>query len=311
MVGYEIIPVKTGPNGIVEIEDIKPLIDSEVAGIMMTNPNTCGLFERNIVEIANLIHSVDGIFYMDGANFNAIVGIVKPADLGVDVMHINLHKTFSTPHGGGGPGAGPVGVRADLIPFLPSPLIEKKNGGYVLSDHSKNTIGRVTGYYGNFSIHIRALAYMLSLGTTPDGTDTYLKRMSTVAVMNANYIRERLRTHFHIPYDTVCMHEVILSDQIQENYGIKTIHIAKRLMDYGYHPMTVYFPLIVHGAMMIEPTESETKESLDLFCDAMIAIAEECKNLPELVLNAPTRVSREKIDELRAQKQPRLRWLPE
>ncbi len=308
MIGYEIVPVKTGPKGYVEVEEVKKVIDSEVAGIMMTNPNTCGLFEQNIVEIAKLIHSVDGIFYMDGANFNAIVGIVKPSDLGVDIMHINLHKTFSTPHGGGGPGAGPVGVREDLIPYLPVPRVEKRGERYVVVREEAQSIGRVTGYLGNFSIHIRALTYMLSLGRERDGTDTYLKRMSTAAVLNANYIRERLKKHYHIPYNDVCMHEVVLSDEWQQAGGIKTLNIAKRLMDYGYHPMTVYFPLIIHGAMMIEPTESETKETLDLFCDSMIAIAEECKQTPEVVLNAPTRVNRERVDELRAQKQPKLRW---
>jgi glycine dehydrogenase subunit 2 len=308
MVGYEIISVPTGPEGIVEVEEIKKIISPEIAGIMMTNPNTCGLFEKNIHEIAKLIHAVDGLFYMDGANFNAIVGITRPADLGVDIMHINLHKTFSTPHGGGGPGSGPVGVRAHLQDFLPSPTVVKTETSYKYNYEVPSSIGRLTGYYGNFSILIRALAYMLSLGTTPAGNETYAKKMATAAVLNANYIRHRLRSYFKIPYDSLCMHEVILSDEIQEKYGIKTLNIAKRLMDYGYHPMTVYFPLIIHGAMMIEPTESETKETLDRFCDVMIAIAKECETHPEIVLNAPTRVARERVDELRAQKQPRLRW---
>ncbi len=314
MVGYEIVSVPTGPNGYVELEEVKKVLSPEIAGIMMTNPNTCGLFERNIVEIAKLIHSVDGLFYMDGANFNAIVGIAKPADLGVDIMHINLHKTFSTPHGGGGPGAGPVGVRADLKQFLPAPIVEQKTGTsrdkpeFYLNFDMPQSIGRVGGYFGNFSIHIRALAYLLSLGAKSMEQETYLKKMSTAAVLNANYIRHRLRGHFQIPYDSICMHEVVLSDELQEKFGVKTLNIAKRLIDYGYHPMTVYFPLIVHGAMMIEPTESETKETLDQFCDVMIEIANECVTQPDLVLNAPTRVTREKVDELRAQKQPRLRW---
>lgn len=308
MVGYEIISVPTGPNGIVELEEIQKVIGPEVAGIMMTNPNTCGLFEKNIFEIAKLIHSVDGLFYMDGANFNAIVGITRPADLGVDIMHINLHKTFSTPHGGGGPGSGPVGVRKDLGKFLPTPIVEKVDNAYRLNFDLPLSIGRVGGYYGNFSIHIRALAYLLSLGSIPQTGETYLKKMSMAAVLNANYIRHRLRPYFKIPYDTTCMHEVILSDELQEAKGIKTLNIAKRLIDYGYHPMTVYFPLIVHGAMMIEPTESETKETLDQFCNVMIEIARECVETPELVLQAPTRANREKVDELRAQKQPRLRW---
>ncbi len=309
MVGYDILSVPTGPDGIVEVEAIEKILDSEVAGLMITNPNTLGLFERNIRRISELVHSVDGLVYMDGANFNALLGIVRPADLGVDIMHINLHKTFSTPHGGGGPGAGPVGVREHLKEFLPSPVIERQKSQYVFNYNLPQSVGRMTGYFGNFAIHIRALAYMLSIGTTPDGKDTYLKKMSTAAVLNANYIRERLRKYYRIPYDQPCMHEVILSDDLQEKYGIKTLHIAKRLMDYGYHPMTVYFPLVVHGAMMIEPTESETKETLDQFCDVMIEIAKECQEKPDTVLNAPTRVAREKVDELRAQKQPRLRWV--
>ncbi len=306
MVGYEIVPITTGPRGIVELDEIKRVLGDDIAGIMMTNPNTCGLLETNIREIAQLVHSVGGLFYMDGANFNAIVGIYRPADLGVDVMHINLHKTFSTPHGGGGPGSGPVGVRDFLRDFLPTPLVTKIGETFSFQTQSSASIGRVSGYYGNFSIHIRALAYMLSLGTTEQG-DTFLRRMSMAAVLNANYIRSRLKGVYEIPYDRVCMHEVILSDQLQEAYGIKTLHIAKRLMDYGYHPMTVYFPLIIHGAMMIEPTESETKETLDRFCDVMIAIARECEKTPDVVLNAPTKVFREKVDELRAQKQPKLK----
>lgn len=311
MVGYEILSVPTGPEGIVEVSEIEKILSPDVAGIMMTNPNTCGLFEKNIHEIARLIHSVDGLFYMDGANFNAIAGIARPADLGVDIMHINLHKTFSTPHGGGGPGSGPVGVREHLKEFLPSPTVVNDGFRYKFNYNLPDSIGRVTGYNGNFSILIRALTYMLSLGTTANGKDTYVRKMATAAVLNANYIRHRLRGHYKISYDTICMHEVILSDEIQEKFGIKTLNIAKRLMDYGYHPMTVYFPLIVHGAMMIEPTESETKETLDRFCDVMIEIAKECEKTPEVVLQAPTRVARERVDELRAQKQPRLRWLPQ
>lgn len=310
MIGYDIVPVPTGPRGIVEIADVEKLIDQDVAGIMMTNPSTLGLFEENIHKISELIHSVDGLVYMDGANFNAIVGVVKPADLGVDIMHINVHKTFSTPHGGGGPGAGPVGVRSHLKKFLPVPIVEKTNDKFVLNYDLPESIGRVSGYYGTFAIHIRALTYMLSIGTTSDKKDSYLKRMATGAVLNANYIRHRLRGHYNIPFDVPCGHEVVINDDLQQKYGIKTIHIAKRLMDYGYHPMTVYFPLVVPGAMMIEPTESETKETLDQFCDVMIEIARECRETPDVVLNAPTRVNREKVDELRAQKQPRLSWRP-
>lgn len=312
MIGYEIVKIPTGENGIVEIEDVKPLIDDGVAGIMMTNPNTLGLFETHIKEIADLIHEVDGLFYMDGANFNAILGITKPSDLGVDIMHINLHKTFSTPHGGGGPGSGPVGVVEKLKDFLPTPVVvQKKDGKYSLMSDLPKSIGRVGGYYGNFSIHLRALAYMLSIGQTADGKDTYLKKMSTAAVLNANYIRKKLSPYFEIPYPHSCMHEVVLSDakQVTESQ-VETKHLAKRLMDYGYHPMTVYFPLVVHGAMMIEPTESETIETLNEFCDAMISIAKEAKETPEIVKNAPNLTYRRQVDELRAQKQPQLRWEP-
>jgi glycine dehydrogenase subunit 2 len=310
MINYEIVPVPTGPRGIVEVEDIQKILTPDIAGIMMTNPSTLGLFEENIHKIAELIHSVDGLVYMDGANFNAIVGVVKPADLGVDIMHINLHKTFSTPHGGGGPGSGPVGVRAHLKKFLPTPIVEKTGNRYNLNENLPDSIGRVGGYYGNFAIHIRALTYMLTIGTTPDGKDTYLRQIAAAAVLNANYIRHRLRGHYEIAFDVPCGHEVVLSDSKQNKFGVKTLNIAKRLMDYGYHPMTVYFPLVVQGAMMIEPTESETKETLDQFCDVMIQIAKECEEKPEIVLNAPTRAFRKKVDELRAQKQPRLRWMP-
>jgi glycine dehydrogenase subunit 2 len=309
MVGYEIVSIPTNPKGVVEIADIKPLIDESVAGIMMTNPNTLGLFEDHIHEIAELIHAVDGVFYMDGANFNAILGIVRPGDLGVDVMHINLHKTFSTPHGGGGPGAGAVAVREHLREFLPNPRVVREGSSFRYDYHAPYSIGRIGGYFGNFAIHIRALTYMLSIGTTEDGESSYLRKIAEAAVLNANYIRVRLQDHYDIPFKRICMHECLISDRFQEEYGIKTLDIAKRLMDYGYHPMTVYFPLVVSGAMLIEPTESETKEALDEFCDAMIQIANEVKTDRELVAHAPTRTFRRRVDELRAQKQARLRWL--
>lgn len=308
MLGYEIVSIPTNPTGVVEPADIQALIDDQVAGIMITNPNTLGLFETHIHKIAELIHSVDGLVYMDGANFNAILGVVRPADLGVDIMHINLHKTFSTPHGGGGPGAGAVGVRSHLKAYLPRPFVEKNESGYYFKRDLPDSIGRVGGYYGNFSIHIRALAYMLSIGKLPGRDETYLRKIAEAAVLNANYIKARLADYYDIPYSQTCMHEVLLSDSRQQALGIKTLDIAKRLMDYGYHPMTVYFPLVVHGAMLIEPTESETKESLDEFCDAMIAIAKECESQPETVRRAPHTAFRKRVDELRAQKQPVLRW---
>jgi len=309
MLGYEIVSIPSNDTGIVHLEEVEKLLDDEVAGIMITNPNTLGLFEENIHLIAKKIHEKDGLVYMDGANFNAILGITRPADLGVDIMHINLHKTFSTPHGGGGPGAGAVGVRENLIQFLPMPAVKKTEKGFSWNYDMPDSIGRIGGYFGNFSIHVRALAYLLSIGSAPDGKSIpFFRKMSEAAVLNANYIRARLKGHYHIPHDRACMHECLISDQNQNADGIKTLDIAKRLMDYGYHPMTVYFPLVVSGAMLIEPTESETKENLDDFCDAMIAIAEECKSQPEIVRTAPHCSFRKRVDELRAQKQPRLRW---
>lgn len=308
MLGYEIVSIPTNETGVVAVEDIEPLLTDDIAGIMMTNPNTLGLFEENIHQIAELLHSKDALFYMDGANFNAILGIARPADLGVDVMHINLHKTFSTPHGGGGPGAGAVGVREHLREFLPVPQVIKNGDSYELKEDYPHSIGRVGGFLGNFSIHVRALAYMLSIGVSKDGKEAYFRKISEAAVLNANYIKNRLSEHFDIPYDKTCMHELLISDERQQVNDIKTADIAKRLMDYGYHPMTVYFPLVVSGAMLIEPTESETKDSIDEFCDAMIAIAEECKENPELVKTAPHKAYRKRVDELKAQKQPKLRW---
>jgi glycine dehydrogenase subunit 2 len=308
MVGYEIVSIPTHPSGVVPLEDVLPLIDENTAGIMMTNPNTLGLFESNIPEISKKLKEVDALFYMDGANFNAILGISLPGELGVDIMHINLHKTFSTPHGGGGPGAGAVAVRKDLAAFLPAPIVHQVGDHFEWKENIENSIGRVGGYFGNFSIQLRALAYMLSIGTTPNNQSTYLRKISEAAVLNANYIRARLKNHFKIPFDRICMHEVLLSDELQSEYGIKTQDIAKRLMDYGYHPMTVYFPLVVAGAMLIEPTESESKQSIDRFCEAMIKIAEEAKQNPEIVRTAPHHSFRKRVDELLAQKQPRLRW---
>lgn len=308
MLGFEIVSIPTNDSGVVEISDVKNLIDDQTAGIMMTNPNTCGLFEENIFEISKMIHDQDALFYMDGANFNALLGITRPGDLGVDVMHINLHKTFSTPHGGGGPGAGAVCVRSDLSEFLPTPVIKQANGQFDWDYDLPNSIGRVGGYFGNFSIHVRALAYMLSIGTTPDGKNTYLRQIAEASVINANYIKARLKDHFKIPYDRHCMHEVLLSDDWQQENQVKTNDVAKRLMDFGFHPMTVYFPLVVSGAMLIEPTESETKENLDEFCEAMIAIAEEAKSDSSKLHQAPHHMLRKRVDELKAQKDPILRW---
>ncbi|TVQ79152.1 MAG: glycine dehydrogenase subunit 2 [Bradymonadales bacterium] len=310
MVGYEIVSIPTNEKGIVELQDVFDLIDDSTAGIMMTNPNTLGLFETQLPQIAKRLHEVDGLFYMDGANFNALLGISFPGDLGVDLMHINLHKTFSTPHGGGGPGAGAVAVRQDLEKFLPSPLVGKTDSEYFWKENEAS-IGRVGGYFGNFSIQVRALAYLLSIGNDPKTKSPIFRRISEAAVLNANYIRARLKDYYRIPFDTICMHEVLLSDELQKSQKLSTQDIAKRLMDYGYHPMTVYFPLVVSGAMLIEPTESESKESIDRFCEAMISIARECQENPKLVSTAPHSCFRTRPDELLAQKKPKLRWLSE
>jgi glycine dehydrogenase subunit 2 len=280
-------------------------MDEQVAALMLTNPNTLGLFEESISQIAELVHSQGGLIYFDGANMNALLGIARPGDMGADVIQLNLHKTFSTPHGGGGPGAGPVGVKKFLEPFLPVPVLEKGGKGkeeYYWDYDRPQSIGKVHSFYGNFGVLVRAYAYIRSLGA--EG----LKRVSEVAVVNANYIMKKLRGYYHLPYDRLCMHECVFSDKFQNKYGVKTLDIAKRLMDYGYHPPTIYFPLIVKGALMIEPTESESKHSLDKFIAAMKAIALEAQNNPDLLLEAPHKTFVGRLDETSANRKPRLRW---
>ncbi|MCK4694648.1 MAG: aminomethyl-transferring glycine dehydrogenase subunit GcvPB, partial [Candidatus Cloacimonetes bacterium] len=260
LTGYDVVEIKSNERGMVDIEDLKAHIDDETAGFMLTNPNTLGLFESQVEEIAEIIHSVDGLMYMDGANFNAIMGIVKPGENGFDIMHFNLHKTFATPHGGGGPGGGPIGVREDLVKFLPVPMIAKKDGKFFLDySHKETSIGKVQSFFGNFAVNIKAYIYLKMLG--PKG----LRRVAENAVINANYIQKKLENHYYIPYkDIYCMHEFIASGKWQKDkYGIKTLDIAKRILDKGYHAPTIYFPLIVPEAMMIEPTETESKETLD------------------------------------------------
>ncbi len=289
----------------VDIPSLIAQANEDVAALMITNPNTLGVFEQNIVQIAEILHSKGALLYMDGANMNALVGKARPGERGVDVMHMNLHKTFSTPHGGGGPGSGPVVCKQILEPFLPLPVIAVKPDGALGFDYDRpHSIGRVRAFYGNFGMHVRALAYIMANG--PDG----LRQTTEDAVLNANYIRKKLEGLYDLPYSTPSMHEVVFSDRLQGKNGIKTGDIAKRLIDYGFHPYTVSFPLIVHGALMIEPTESESKEELDLFIDAMRSIAEECERDPKLVLEAPhtTRVSR--LDEVTAARKPILRWKP-
>jgi glycine dehydrogenase subunit 2 len=304
--GYSVENLKSNAAGMVDIPSLVNQMNEDVAALMLTNPNTLGVFEQEIHKIAQILHDKGGLLYMDGANMNALVGKVRPGDFGVDVMHLNLHKTFSTPHGGGGPGSGPVACKKFLEPFLPIPVVITKPDGTLGFDYNRpQSIGRVRAFYGNFGMFVRALAYIMANG--PDG----LRQTTEDAVLNANYIRKGLEGVYDLPYKTPSMHEAVFSDRLQTKKGVKTGDIAKRLIDYGFHPYTVSFPLIVHGALMIEPTESESKEELDLFIDAMKNIAEEVEENPELVLEAPhtTRVSR--LDEVGAARKPVLRWKPQ
>ena len=300
--GYKIQQIKSNNDGLLDPSEVEKIMDEEVAAIMITNPNTLGIFEKNFKEIANIVHAKGGLVYVDGANLNALMGYVRMGDIGCDVMHMNLHKTFATPHGGGGPGAGPVGVKSILAPFLPTPVLVKDKNGHVSIDKMRpQSIGRIKSFFGNFGILLRAYTYIKELGG--DG----LKRTSEIAVLNANYIKARLKDFYDLPYNLPALLECVFSDKIQNQYGIKTIDIAKRLMDYGFHPPTIYFPLIVHGALMIEPTETESKDLIDQFCDAMIAIANECEHNPDLVKNSPTKPYRARLDEVKAAREPRLK----
>ncbi len=296
--GFKSIPIRTGEDGVLHAEQVRELMDDETAGIMITNPNTLGLFEENIKEIAEIIHAKDGLVYADGANMNAIMGMVKPGEIGVDVMHLNLHKTFSTPHGGGGPGAGPVCVSKALEPFLPVPRITKDEDRYALNNDLPLTIGKLHAFYGNVGILIRAYSYILTLGA--EG----LKKASQLAVLNANYIKEKLKDVFFLPYDKPCMHECIFSDRNQKDHGFSTLDMAKRLIDYGFHPPTIYFPLIVNGALMIEPTETESREDIDRFIRVLRIIAEEGKKDPEVLHQAPQTSKSRRLDEVTAARKP-------
>jgi len=303
--GYEVRPLKSDAHGCIDLAELDKAMTDEVAGLMLTNPNTLGIFEVRIREICELVHRKGGLVYMDGANMNALVGIARPADFGADVMHLNLHKTFTTPHGGGGPGSGPVGVKKFLEPYLPSPtVVQAADGTYGLDYDRPKSIGRVRAFYGNFGMAVRALAYIAANGG--EG----LLQTTQDAVLNANYVMRKLQDLYELPYKEPCMHECVLSDHRQAARGVHTIDIAKRLIDYGFHPYTTAFPLIVQGAMMIEPTESASKEELDEFIEAMRAVAEEIEEDPEFALKAPhtTRVSR--LDEATAARKPILRWKP-
>jgi glycine dehydrogenase subunit 2 len=276
-------------------------MDEETAGIMVTNPNTIGLFEENIKAVADAVHAKDGLVYGDGANMNAVMGIVDMGDIGIDVLHLNLHKTFTTPHGGGGPGAGPVCVSKKLEPFLPVPRIVKTGDTYSFDYDIPESIGKLQAFWGNMGVLIRAYSYILSMG------GENLKKVSQMAVLNASYIKEKLKGTYHLAYDRPCMHECVLSDKYQQPHKVTTLDIVKRLMDYGFHPPTVYFPLVVPGAIMIEPTETESKETLDSFIEAMKAIAKEAEDNPELLHEAPTSTKRRRLDETAAARKPCLR----
>ena len=306
--GYAVENLKSNAKGTVDIGALAAQMNGDVAALMLTNPNTLGVFEEEIHKIAGLLHEKGGLLYMDGANMNALVGKARPGDFGVDVMHLNLHKTFSTPHGGGGPGSGPVACKKILEPFLPLPVITTKKDGSLGFDYDRpQGIGRVKAFYGNFGMHVRALAYILANG--PDG----LRQTTEDAVMNANYLRKKLEDVYDLPFKSPCMHEVVFSHRLQAAKGVKTGDIAKRLIDYGFHPYTTAFPLTVadHGAIMIEPTESEPKEELDYFIDAMRNIAREAQENPEIILGAPHTSRAQRMDEVTANRKPILRWKPE
>ena len=303
--GYAVENLKSNAAGMVDIASLEAQVNEDVAALMLTNPNTLGVFEQEIDKIAELLHAKGALLYMDGANMNALVGKVRPGDFGADVMHLNLHKTFSTPHGGGGPGSGPVACKKILEPFLPTPVVITKPDGTLGFDYDRpHSIGRVRMFYGNFGMFVRALAYIMANG--PEG----LRQTTEDAVLNANYVRQHLHGLYELPFDTPTMHEVVFSDKLQTNKGIRTGDIAKRLIDYGFHPYTVSFPLVVPGALMIEPTESESKEELDLFIDAMKQIAAEVETTPEVITEAPHRTRLSRLDETAAARKPVLRWKP-
>jgi len=304
MSGYTVVEIPSDSRGNVDLAALRRQCGHDVAGLMLTNPNTLGLFEEQVLEVAELIHNCGGLVYGDGANLNALLGIARPGDLGFDMLHFNLHKTFSTPHGGGGPGAGPVGASPDLAPYLPGPIAVRIEDGYGLA-MPERSIGRVKAFYGNFSVLIRAYAYIRILG--PAG----LREVAQASVLNANYLRARLQQVYRLPYDRICMHEFVLSGRLEGAPEVDTVDVAKRLMDYGFHPPTVYFPLIVPQALMIEPTETESPETLDSFAQALLAIAQEARSDPHLLHQAPHEAPVTRLDEVRAARYPDLKWKPD
>ena len=300
--GYAVENIRSNEAGLLDVEALARIVDEDVAALMVTNPNTLGIFEQNIVRAAGILHAKGALLYMDGANMNALMGVARPGDFGVDALHLNLHKTFSTPHGGGGPGAGPVAVKKHLEPFLPIPRLKRSGKKWAYDYKRRYSVGRVRAFYGNFGVLVRALAYILANGGPG------LRRVTLDAVLNANYLRKRIEAYYDLPYSSPSMHEVVFSDERQAKFGVRTAEIAKRLIDYGFHPYTVSFPLIVHGAMMIEPTETETKHELDRFSDAMISIAREVETDPQMVKGAPYGTRTSRVDEVAAARKPVLRW---
>jgi glycine dehydrogenase subunit 2 len=303
--GYTSVPLASGPDGRLHPDTVRAAMDEDVAAIMITNPNTLGIFESDVAAIAEVVHAKGGLVYGDGANMNALLGVARPGDMGFDVIQYNLHKTFATPHGGGGPGSGPVAMKAALAPFMPLPVVVREGEAFRLVTDAKErpqTVGRLREFWGNFGMMVRAWSVIREYG--PEG----LKATAELAVLNANYVRARLRGHYHLPYETDSLHEVVFDDSLQAPSGVATMDVAKRLIDHGFHPPTVYFPLVVHGAIMIEPTETESKETLDGFVDAMKAIADEAKSDPDALHAAPTKPVRERLDETRAARKPVLRW---
>ncbi len=300
--GYEVTELPSGPDGLVDLEALRKVVNEDTAALMITNPNTVGLFESRIAEIIDLVHSVGGLVYMDGANLNALLSVSRPGDMGFDACHINLHKTFSTPHGGGGPGSGPVAIKKHLEPFLPKPVLKKAGSQLTWDWNRPDSIGHMHTFYGNFGMHVRALAYIMSLGR--DG----LKSISENAIINANYLRAKLGGVFEVPYNSPCMHEVVLSGDRQKAKGVRTTDIAKRLLDYGFHPPTVYFPLIVHEALMIEPTESEPRETLDEFIEVMLKIDQEASENPAVLKGAPYTTPVRRLDEALAARSLDIRY---
>ncbi|MDK6862637.1 MULTISPECIES: aminomethyl-transferring glycine dehydrogenase subunit GcvPB [Nosocomiicoccus] len=300
--GFDSVTVKSNEDGTVDIEDLKRVVSDKTAAIMLTNPNTLGLFEKDILEIRDIVHGAGGKLYYDGANLNAIMAKVRPGDMGFDAVHLNLHKTFTGPHGGGGPGSGPIGVKADLAKFLPKPHVKKEGDTYKLDNDIPQSVGRVKPYFGNFAIYLRAYTYIRTMG--PEG----LKKVSEDAVLNANYMMRRLEGTYHLPYTQHCKHEFVLSGVNQKKEGARTLDIAKRLLDYGYHPPTIYFPLNVEEGLMIEPTETESKETLDGFIDALLNIDKEIKEDLDLVLEAPHTTVIGRLDETLAARHPVLRY---